>query len=135
MNARYDEDDETLHEAGRFGFSALQEAVHQTALDAGWHTDRVTGRPINRNIGESIALMHSELSEALEADRRNLMDDKLPHRRGIEVELADCVIRSMDLSAHLGLDLVGAIIEKNAYNRHRADHKIENRNKDDGKKY
>jgi NTP pyrophosphatase (non-canonical NTP hydrolase) len=82
-----------------------------------------------------IALIHSELSEALEAHRKNLQDDKLPHRHGIEVELADAVIRILDTAVHLGFDLESAIIEKLAYNRTRQDHKTENRAAAHGKKY
>lgn len=79
--------------------------------------------------------MHSELSEALEAHRKSLMDDKLPHRKGIEVELADCCIRIFDTAAALGLDLAGAIIEKNRFNMERADHKLEARRQPGGKAY
>ena len=117
------------------GIRAMQKLVNKTSVDAGWYTDRQTGAPITRNFGEVVALMHSELSEALEADRKGLMDDKLPHRDGREVEFADCVIRIMDTCEALGLDLAGAIIEKNRYNKTRADHKMENRLKENGKKY
>jgi NTP pyrophosphatase (non-canonical NTP hydrolase) len=72
-----------------------------------------------RETGTLIALMHSELSEALEADRKNLMDDKLTHRSGLEVELADCLIRILDFCGHRGFDIQGAVDEKLAYNRTR----------------
>lgn len=88
-----------------------------------------------RNTGELLCLVHSEISEAMEGDRKNLMDDKLPHRKMIEVELADALIRIFDIAGAKGLDLGGAIAEKRAYNSVRKDHKIENRLKDDGKKY
>jgi hypothetical protein len=117
------------------GLRMAQYIAHKTATDAGWYTDPKTGQPINRNFGEVVALMHSELSEALEADRKGLKDDKLPHRDGREVEFADCVIRIFDTCAALGLDLAGAIIEKNRYNRNRADHKLENRAQAGGKAY
>ena len=71
----------------------------------------------------------------MEGDRKNLMDDHLPHRKMIEVELADAVIRIGDLAGKLGLDLGGAIDEKLVYNRNRADHKKENRLQEGGKKY
>ena len=74
---------------------------------------------IPRETGTLIALMHSELSEALEADRKDLMDDKLTHRSGLEVELADCLIRILDFCGHKDLDIEGAINEKLAYNRSR----------------
>ncbi|PHS06398.1 MAG: hypothetical protein COA78_14325 [Blastopirellula sp.] len=108
--------------------------ARKTAVDAGWYTDLKTGASIERNFGEVIALMHSELSEALEADRKGLMDDKLPHRDGREVELADCVIRIFDTARALKLDLAGAIIEKNRYNATREDHQLETRAAG-GKKY
>jgi len=78
-------------------------------------------------------LQHSELSEATEGYRKGLMDDHLPYRPMIEVELADAVIRILDLSGWLGLDIGGAIMEKLAYNQQRADHKEENRDKAGGK--
>jgi len=117
------------------GFQAVVDRVHETATIAGWDRDLETGEPIERNFGELIALMHSELSEALEADRKRLMDDKLPHRPGVEVELADCVIRIMNTCEERGYDLIGAILEKDAYNRQRPDHKLENRRQAGGKGY
>ena len=108
--------------------------AHQTATEAGWYRNPETGETIERNFGEVVALMHSELSEALEADRKGLKDDKLPHRDGREVEFADCIIRILDTGAALGLDIAGALIEKNRYNRERADHKLANR-ADGGKRY
>lgn len=57
-----------------------------------------------------IALMHSELSESLEADRKALMDDKLPAYEGRAVELADCVIRILHAQAKHSLDSIGALV-------------------------
>ena len=78
-------------------------------------------------------LQHSELSEATEGYRKGLMDDHLPHRQMIEVELADALIRIFDLAGWLDLDIAGALLEKLEYNLQRADHKEENREKEGGK--
>ncbi len=86
-------------------------------------------------VAEKLCLSHSEVSEAMEGHRKGLMDDKLPHRSMIEVELADAVIRICDLAGALGLDLGGAIAEKMAFNQVRPDHKPENRQAEGGKAY
>lgn len=122
-------------DAAYTGIRMAQKLAYDTAQQAGWYRDPKTGEPIARNFGEVVALMHSELSEALEADRKGLKDDKLPHRDGREVEFADCIIRILDTAAALGLDVAGALIEKNRYNRSRLDHKLETRAADGGKKY
>ena len=72
------------------------EAVRVHAANEKWWRDLDTGQAIERNFGELVMLTISELAEALEGDRKNLMDDKLPHRPMIEVELADTVIRMFD---------------------------------------
>lgn len=95
---------------------------------AGWHD-----KP--REVGTMLMLIVSEIAEAMEGHRKNLMDDHLPHRSMIEVELADAVIRICDLADKLNLDLGNAILEKLTYNQSRADHKPENREKEGGKKY
>jgi hypothetical protein len=65
---------------------------------------------------QALMLIVSEISEAMEADRKDLMDDKLTNRPGIEVELADAKIRIHDFCGGYGLDLDGAEEEKLAYN-------------------
>lgn len=100
-----------------------------------WWVDIATGVPKERNFGEMMALVHSEISEALEADRKQLMDEKLTHRQGVEVELADAIIRILDVAGGLNLDIGGALVEKMAYNARRLDHTIEHRLAAGGKKY
>lgn len=117
------------------GLRAAMRLAHDTATNAGWYTDPKTGEPIKRNFGEVCMLMVTEIAEAIEADRKGLMDDKLPHRDGREVEFADCIIRILDTAVAKGFDLAGAIIEKNRFNRDRADHKLENRAAANGKRY
>lgn len=116
----------------------LQAQVYADNVASGWWTNIYTGEPKPKGditeILAKLALIHSEVSEALEGVRKNLMDDKLPHRKMVEVELADAFIRMLDLCGHEGYDLAGATEEKLAYNKIRLDPKTENRMLADGKK-
>lgn len=100
-----------------------------------WWQDVHTGEPIQRNKGELLMLMVSEISEAMEGCRKSLPDDKLPHRSMEEVELADCLIRIFDYAGGFGLDLEGAYREKMAFNAMRSDHTHEARRAAGGKKF
>lgn len=127
----------TIDNLLKWAVNVLRDKAFKASDTAGWWTDLKTGQPVQVTIEmilAKIALMHSELSEATEGARKDLMDDKLPHRKMLEVELADCVIRIMDLCGKMNLDIGGAIVEKMQYNASREDHKMENRLKDGGKK-
>ena len=94
-------------------FDAVAQEVNHIAIEKGWWEGE-------RNEGELIALMHSELSEALEAIRNgNPPDDKIPEFTGVEAELADVIIRIMDMSAAKGYRVGDAIVAKINYNKNR----------------
>jgi NTP pyrophosphatase (non-canonical NTP hydrolase) len=69
-----------------------------------WH-DPKTGERLERNKGELLMLIVSEISECMEGERKNLQDDKLIHRKMAEVELADALIRIFDYAGAYGYDL------------------------------
>lgn len=119
----------------RAGLEQATKLCHDKAVTNGWWSDPVTRQRIRRNKGELIALMHSELSEALEGERKGLIDKHLSHRRSAEVELADLLIRVFDYAGAHGYDLAGAVLEKLVYNDVRADHKLGNRLAEGGKKF
>lgn len=144
-------DEPTAGEVANAG-SILAFVCHKASYGAGWWHDKASGLDLKALVrgqlpgptytrfgkalvAEKLALIHSEVSEAMEGHRKGLMDDKLPHRSMIEVELADAMIRIGDLAGALGLDLGGAIAEKMAFNAQRPDHKPEARNAAGGKAY
>ncbi len=181
------------------GFNELSKKIHGDMVSVGWWDNT------NQCLLEKLQMVSTEIAEATEGERKNLMDDKLPHRKMGEVELADTLIRVLDLGGKLGLtycqtnhdfyvqminkvknaksiaskhfvinyqlvsffdcidhefsgpsvdlhysvliesimevgkfrgyDIIGALHEKCAYNRERADHKRENRAEKHGKKF
>jgi NTP pyrophosphatase (non-canonical NTP hydrolase) len=93
-------------------FDQLQAGITQAMTAQGfWESD---------NTGEKIALMHSELSEMLEADRKNITtSEHIPEFTGVEEELADLIIRALDFAGHHQLRLGEAVVAKMAFNLNR----------------
>lgn len=86
--------------------NALAAEIH--AANAHWWHNPATGERLDRNKGELLMLIVSELSEAMEGERKDLMDDHLPHRKMAEVELADVLIRVFDFAGGYGYSLYAA---------------------------
>lgn len=74
----------------------LATEIHKYHKSKGWWDN-------GRSIKTSLMLVITEISEATEGERKDLMDDHLPHRKMGEVELADTVIRLLDVGGKLGL--------------------------------
>lgn len=81
----------------KIDLNQLAQRVHKANMK--WWQDPVTKEPIERNKGELLMLVITELAEACEGERKDLMDDKLPHRKMAEVEMADSFIRMLDFCA------------------------------------
>jgi len=99
----------------------LVKEAHENAVAHGWWEE-------DRSFGEVIALMHSELSEALEEYRAGrgfteiyYTTDKQGQQKpeGIPIELADEVIRIFDACGRYGIDLNEAVSIKMEYNKSR----------------
>jgi NTP pyrophosphatase (non-canonical NTP hydrolase) len=97
--------------------SEMQDRAHENAKAKGWWDEE-------RTPAECLALIHSEVSEALECLREHdpeyvylRQDDRKPE--GFIYEIADVLIRCADLCGRLDLDLQEAVMMKMAYNLRR----------------
>lgn len=113
----------------------IVDLCHGCSREAGWWEGEPRPNVTVPTINTKLLLMVTEIAEATEGVRKDLMDDKLPHRKMVEVELADALIRICDLAGAMEMDLGGAVAEKLAYNANRADHKAEVRAASGGKKF
>lgn len=116
-----------LERPENIGFRQLINTAHNTAINKGWWKDWAALAELRLQqtdkIAALLALVHTEVSEAVE-DLRVTDPAHLPKRRisdsgkpeGFATELADVIIRVMDLSAGLGIDLTAAVQEKMEYN-------------------
>ena len=100
-----------------------------------WHDE--DGTPLERNKGELLALIHSEVSEALEGERKGLRDDKLPQYPMPVVEIIDTIIRGLDYLAgfYPDVDPQEVFDAKMEFNATRSDHTYKERKKTGGKKF
>ena len=103
----------TLNDTFPVYFQLMSKYVHANARAHGWWEEQ-------REDGTLIALIMSEAAEALEALRKgNKPDEHCPQFSGAEVELADVVIRIMDMAEARGWNVAGAIVAKHEFNKTR----------------
>jgi NTP pyrophosphatase (non-canonical NTP hydrolase) len=99
--------------------AAWQQAVWKVSEDHGWHEDGETS-----NVAVKLALIHEEVSEALAEYRdtkegevlRDVYFDDNGKPCGFGIELADVIIRVLDLAEMLSMDMDHLILVKHMYN-------------------
>lgn len=88
-----------MENENRDAVNMLAARCHAASLSAGWWTKNAEGEASLENpllVPTKLCLIHSEISEAMEGHRKDQPDDKLPHRKMVEVELADAAARYAD---------------------------------------
>lgn len=132
--------DSMFHAAGNFT-TELAAICH--AANAKWWFDPETGEDVRTWppkflklwVCTKLLLITTEVGEGTEGYRKDKMDDHLPERKSLEVELADAWIRIGDLAGGMGLDLGGAVRDKLSYNAQRVDHTHAHRLAQGGKSF
>ena len=94
----------------------IAKEIHKNAVAHGWWEE-------TRTFPEIVALIHSELSEALEEYRSNHgvteVYQEAEKPEGVPIELADAIIRILDYCGYAGIDIVAALERKHEYNKTR----------------
>jgi NTP pyrophosphatase (non-canonical NTP hydrolase) len=88
-----------------------------------WYKPDGSRKP--RNVYKMLMLTVSEIAEGMTGYRKKQMDDHLPSRPMIEVEIADAIVRLLDMGHGMKLDVACALVEKLEYNSRRQDHQKE----------
>jgi NTP pyrophosphatase (non-canonical NTP hydrolase) len=105
---------------------ATAQSIHRNAVSKGFWDG-----PDNENVPTKLCLIHSEISEAMESHRRGekmSWTDEEGKPQGMATELADAVIRILDLCAYHGINMEEEMIRKMQYN-------ISRTHKHGGKRY
>lgn len=101
-----------MHLSTALILNELADEVHDNSVKHGFWEGPL-------NFGEKIALMHSELSEALEALRHPKQDSNCPEFTNEVIELADCIIRILDYCGYQQYPIGEALFAKHEYNKTR----------------
>jgi len=123
--------DVVIFDIQAYEITDVSEQIH--SANKKWWTDMDPKNP--KDVTVKLALVVTEVSEAIEGVRKGLMDDKLPQYEMVDVEIADAIIRLLDLAGARGIDIGWIIRDKLNYNAVRVDHTQEHRDAEGGKKF
>lgn len=96
-------------------YNSLAVEIHESNVKAGWWSDPKTGERKQRNVGELLMLVVSEVCEGAEGFQMDFMDDKLPQYPMLAVELADTAIRLYDICGFYNVDIDAIMQELGDY--------------------
>lgn len=125
--------DETDYQNLRDYVNLVVYYTNSLAESGGWWDGVDKENPLLQAV--KVGLIAGEAHEAIEAIRKDSVDDHLPQYSGRDTELADVLIRTGDFAGAYDVDLGQIVVDKLKYNAQRQDHKPENRKKSGGKRF
>ncbi len=94
----------------------IADAVHENAVEKGFHPREENERQFMANQCNNLHGEVTELWDAYRAGKEDAPCDKSIDLSCKEEELADLVIRALDISRRLNIDILNCVLIKHSYN-------------------